>query len=50
MFLLVDESGFRQRNYIRNYGYSLRGMRAEDHQLKLERASVNAIAAMSHDI
>ena len=49
MFLWVDESGFRQRNSIRNYGYSLRGMRAEDHQLKLGRASVNAIAVMSHE-
>ena len=36
---------------MRNYGYSLRGIRAEDHQLKLRRAlaSVNAIAVMSHE-
>ena len=40
MFLWVDESGFRQRNSIRSYGYSLRGMRAEDHQLKLGRTSI----------
>ena len=31
------------------YGYSLRGMRAEDHQLKLGRTSINAIAIMSHE-
>ena len=49
MFLWTDESGFRQRNSIRRYGYSLRGMQAEDHQLKLGRASVNAIAVMSHE-
>ena len=49
MFWWVDESGFRQRNSIRKYGYSLRGMRAEDHQLKLGRACINAIAIMSHE-
>ena len=49
MFLRVGESGFRQRNSIRSYGYSLRGMRAKGHQLKLGRISVNAIAVMSHE-
>lgn len=43
----VDESGFQQRNSIRNYGYSLRGMRAEDHQLKLGKLSINVIGIMS---
>ena len=46
-FVWVDESGFRQRNSIRSYGYSLRGMRAEDHQLKLGKLSINVIGMMS---
>ena len=40
MLLFVDETGFRQQNSIRTYGYSMRGMRAEDYQLKLYRESV----------
>ena len=44
----VDESGFRQRNSIRAYGYSLRGLRAEDHQLKLGKSRINAIGIMSY--
>lgn len=43
----IDESGFRQRNSIRNYGYSLRGMRAEDQHLKLGRLSISVIGVMS---
>lgn len=34
MIVWVDESGFNHRNTISAYGYSLRGMRAIDHQLK----------------
>ena len=45
-FIWVD-GGFRQRNSIRSYGYSLRGMRSEDHQLKLGRLSINVIGMMS---
>lgn len=43
----IDESGFRQRNSIRSYGYSLRGMRAEDQQLRLGKISINVIGMMS---
>ena len=35
MLVWVDETGFRCRNSIRAYGYSLRGMRATDHQLRV---------------
>ena len=44
----VDESGFRQRNSIRAYRYSLQGLRAEDHQLKLGKSRINAIGIMSY--
>ena len=46
MFLSVDESGFRQKLWI---ALTMRGMWIEDRQLKLGRASVNAIAVMSHE-
>ena len=44
----VDESGFQQRNSIRAYGYSLQGLRAEDHQLKVGKSRINAIGIMSY--
>ena len=43
----VDETGFRRRNSVRAYGYSLRGMRATDYQLRVGQKSINAIAVMS---
>ena len=42
-FIFVDVSGFRLKNSIRSYGYSFRGMRADDHHFKL----VNVIGMMS---
>lgn len=47
MLVWVDETGFRRRNSIRTYGYSLRGMRATDYQLSVGQKSINAIAVMS---
>lgn len=47
MLVWVDETGFRRRNSIRAYGYSLRGMRATDHQLRVGQKSINAIGIMS---
>ena len=47
-FVWVDESGFNRRNTIRAYGYSLRGMRAVDHQLKHRGVNINSIGIMSH--
>ena len=47
MIVWVDETGFRHTNSIRSYGYSLRGMRAEDHHLKLGKVSINVIGIMS---
>ena len=44
MLIWVDE---RQRAAIRAYGYSLRGMRACDHQLRTGRKSINAIGVVS---
>ena len=47
MMVWVDETGFRQKNSIRNYGYSSRGMKAQDQHLKLGRSSINVIGIMS---
>ena len=47
MLVWVDETGFRCRNSIRAYGYSLRGMRATDHQLRVGQKNINAIGIMS---
>ena len=48
MIVWVDESGFNRRNTIRAYGYSLRGMRAIDHQLKHGGVRINSIGIMSY--
>ena len=47
MLVWVDETGFRQRASIRAYGYSLRGMRACDHQLRVGQKAINAIGVVS---
>ena len=47
MLVWVDETGLRQRAAIRAYGYSLRGMRASDYQLRAGQKSVNAIGVVS---
>ncbi len=49
MLVWVDETGFRRRNSIRAYGYSMRGMRATDYQLRVGNKSINAIGIMSLD-
>ena len=43
----VNETGFRRRNSVKAYGYSLRGMRAIDYQLRVGQKFINAIAVMS---
>ena len=49
MIVWVDESGFNRRNtIIRSYGYSLRGMRAIDHQLKHGMAEYVSIPLECH--
>ena len=47
MLVWVDETGFRLRNSVRAYGYSLRGMRASDYQMRVGQKSINAIGIMS---
>ena len=43
----VNETGFRRRNSVKAYGYSLRGMRAIDYQLRVGQKSINAIAVVT---
>ena len=47
MLIWIDETGFQRRNSIRAYGYSLRGMRATDYELRVGNKRINAIAVMS---
>ena len=47
MIVWVDEMGSDWRNEVRSYGYSLRGMRAVSHVLRVGGKRLNAIAAMS---
>ena len=46
MIVWVDEMGSDRRNVIRPYGYSLRGMCAVSHVLRVGGKRLNAIAAM----
>ena len=54
MFIWVDESGCDQRNSIRKYGYSVRGIRPVDHRLLIRGTRYSAIPIMSaneiHDV
>ena len=54
MFIWIDESGFDNRNSVRRFGYSLRGMRPVDHRLLVRGVRYSAIPVMSttgiHDI
>ena len=54
MFLWIDESGFDNRNSIRKFGYSVRGMRPVDHRLLVRGTRYSAIPVMSttgiHDL
>ena len=44
----VDESRYNCENTVRAYCYSLRGMRAIDHQLKQGRVRINSVGIMSY--
>ena len=46
MLVWVDETGFRLKNSVRAYGYSLRGMRATDYQLRVGNRSIIAIMSL----
>ena len=54
MLLWIDESGFDNRNSVRKFGYSLRGMRPVDHRLLVRGTRYSAIPVMSateiHDL
>jgi transposase len=47
MIIWVDETGSARRNSVRSYGYSLKGMRAVSHELRVSGQRINAIGAMS---
>ena len=47
MFVWVDETGSDARDYIRRFGYALRGMTPTSHRLLARGKRVNAIAALS---
>ena len=47
MIIWVDETGSARRNSVRSYGYSLKGMRAVSHELRVSSQRINAIGAMS---
>lgn len=49
MIVWVDEMGSDRRNAIRSYGYSLRGMRAVNHVLRVGGKRLSVIGAMSVD-
>ena len=46
-FVWVDETGADRRNFMRKYGYSLRGERATQHHFIVRGKRINAIAAIS---
>lgn len=43
MLIWIDESGFDNRNCVRRFGYSLRGMRPVDHRLLVRGMRYSAI-------
>ena len=47
MLVWVDETGSKSRNSVRTHGYSLKGMRAVSHQLRVGGKRINAIGVMS---
>ena len=49
MIVWVDEMGSDRRNAIRSYGYSLRGMRAVNHVLRVGGKRLSVIGVMSVD-
>ena len=48
-FVWIDETGSDRRNYLRKYGYSLRGTRAVQYTHLTRGSRVNAIAALCHE-
>ena len=46
MLVFLDETGSDARNYTRKFGYSLRGLRAESHQIVRRGRRISAIAAI----
>ena len=48
-FVWVDETGSDARNYMRKFGFSLRGMRAECHRIIVRGERISAVAAISSD-
>ena len=49
MLVFVDETGSDARSYIRKFGYSLRGERAECHKLLVRGERILAIGALAPD-
>ena len=49
LFVWIDETGCDGRTYMRKFGYSLRGERAECHRLLVRGKRISAIAAISTD-
>ena len=47
MIIWIDETGSARRNSVRSYGYSLKGMRAVSHELRVSGQRINAIGVMS---
>ena len=48
-FVWVDETGSDARNYMRKFGFSLRGIRAECHRILVHGERISAVAAISSD-
>ena len=49
MILWIDETGCDRRNALRQYGYGIRGLAPQDHQLQLRGVCYSAIGILSMD-
>jgi len=49
MIAWIDETGCDRRNALRHYGYGIRGMVPQDHQLRLRGVRYSAIGILSMD-
>lgn len=49
LFVSVDETGCDRRNYIRKYGYAIRGQTPVSHQFLVRGKRVCAVTAMATD-
>ena len=47
MLIFLDETGADRRNYLRKFGYSVRGIPARQHAMFVRGQRVSAIAVMS---